>query len=62
LKKECKNRILDYQWASSITVKFGLKFFENHLHCNWHYVSVEGQNDEANGVYEELQETIEKNK
>jgi len=26
------------------------------------YVSVEGQNEEANGVYEELQETIEKNK
>jgi hypothetical protein len=26
------------------------------------YVPVEGQNDEANGVYEELQETIEKNK
>jgi len=27
-KKECKNKILDYQWASSITVKFGLKFLK----------------------------------
>lgn len=62
LKKEYKNEILDYHWASSITVKFGLKFLKITFTIIGVFVSVEGQNGEANGVYEELQETIEKNK
>lgn len=58
--KKCKNKILDYQWASSIIVKFGLNFFKNAFTRIDIFVSVEGQGNEANDVYEELQETKEK--
>lgn len=45
-----------------ITVKFGLKFLKITITIIGVFVLVEGQNGETNGVYEELQETIEKNK
>jgi hypothetical protein len=61
-KKQCKNKILENQWTSSITAKFGLNFFKITFTIIGINVSAEGQNGEANGVYEELQETIEKNK
>ena len=60
VKKELKNKLLQYQWISTWIVKLRFKFLKITLTTIGVYTPVEGQDDETNDFYGEMQDAIQK--
>jgi exonuclease III len=61
VRKDWKNRIIDYKWISQRTVQLGLKILTYTVTINGIYAPAEGKPTETEEFYDELQAAVDKN-